>query len=183
MTQIYLWMLAGLWIAFYIYWLISAFRAKKNIRVNRSHHLIRSIAIIILIILIFKIHKLHQLATLTFAPPLVGLIITACGLGFAVWARIYLGRNWGVPMSIKENPELITSGPYRFVRHPIYSGILLAIFGTALASAAIWFLLCIILGIYFSYSATQEEKNLTKLFPEQYPEYKKKTKKLIPFVW
>lgn len=61
------------------------------------------------------------------------LAIWVLGLGLAVWARIYLGRNWGMPTSTKEDPELVTSGPYRTIRHPIYTGILLAMIGSAIA--------------------------------------------------
>lgn len=63
-----------------------------------------------------------------------GVALVLCGLGTAVWARISLGRNWGMPMSEKEEPELVTSGPYGVVRHPIYSGIVLATVGTALVA-------------------------------------------------
>ena len=57
----------------------------------------------------------------------------ASGIGLAIWARIHLGRNWGMPTSQKADPELVTTGPYRFVRHPIYTGLLVALLGTALA--------------------------------------------------
>ena len=63
----------------------------------------------------------------------VGLALFVLGLAFAVWARVHIGRNWGTPMTQKNEPELVTSGPYRFVRHPIYSGILLGGLGTAIA--------------------------------------------------
>ena len=63
----------------------------------------------------------------------IGLVLFGAGLSFAVWARIHIGRNWGTPMSQKDDPELVTSGPYRLVRHPIYTGILLAGLGTAVA--------------------------------------------------
>ena len=60
-------------------------------------------------------------------------MLFAVGLGFAIWARRALGHNWGTPMSQKYEPELVTSGPYWMVRHPIYSGILVAGLGTAVA--------------------------------------------------
>ena len=85
-------------------------------------------------------------------------------------------------MSLREKPELITSGPYQFVRHPIYSGFLLAMFGTGLADGTTWLLILIVMGIYFIYSAKTEEKMMLKEFPEKYPAYMKKTKMLIPFV-
>jgi protein-S-isoprenylcysteine O-methyltransferase Ste14 len=59
-------------------------------------------------------------------------------VGLAVLGRFYLGRNWGLPASRKENPELVTDGPYSYVRHPIYGGILLAMLGTAIGAGAFW---------------------------------------------
>jgi protein-S-isoprenylcysteine O-methyltransferase Ste14 len=99
-----------------------------------------------------------------------------------VWARIYLGRNWGMPMTEKDEPELVTAGPYRFVRHPIYSGLLLAMVGSALATNLVWLIFLVVLGSYFVYSAQVEECNMTRTFPRAYPGYKAQTKMLIPFV-
>ncbi len=94
-----------------------------------------------------------------------------------------------MPASVKEKPELITSGPYAYIRHPIYTGILFALCGTILAELAIpaiaffWIIGWILIFINFYYSAKKEEKNLTKEFPKQYLEYKKHTKMLIPFIY
>jgi protein-S-isoprenylcysteine O-methyltransferase Ste14 len=86
-------------------------------------------------------------------------------------------------MSQKAEPELVTSGPYRFVRHPIYSGILAGGIGTAVALNWSWLIVVAISGIYFIYSATVEERYLTKEFPVAYPEYRRSTKMLIPFLF
>ena len=112
----------------------------------------------------------------------VGAVVFACGLLLAVWARIHLGRNWGMPMSQKDEPELVTDGPYRFVRHPIYTGILLGMVGTGLAISLWWLIACVLIGAYFLYSAHVEEGNLMQTFPTQYPPYRARTKMLIPFV-
>jgi protein-S-isoprenylcysteine O-methyltransferase Ste14 len=112
----------------------------------------------------------------------IGAVIFACGLALAVWARIHLGRNWGMPMTEKAEPALVTSGPYRFVRHPIYSGLLLAVLGTALATNVIGLVIVAVLGGYFYYSASVEERNLTATFPTAYPAYRARTKMLIPLV-
>jgi protein-S-isoprenylcysteine O-methyltransferase Ste14 len=77
---------------------------------------------------------------------------------------------------------LVTSGPYRLVRHPIYSGLLLGLFGTALVNDLFGLILVAILGGYFYYSASVEERNLTATFPTAYPAYRSGTKTLIPFV-
>lgn len=85
-------------------------------------------------------------------------------------------------MSVKQDPELVRSGPYRYIRHPIYTGILLAMIGASVASSIFWLAIFAISGIYFIYSAVQEEKLMMKQFPKVYPSYKSKTKMLIPFV-
>jgi protein-S-isoprenylcysteine O-methyltransferase Ste14 len=108
-------------------------------------------------------------------------VIVPCGLGFAVWAGVHLGRNRGMPMTLKDEPEL-TSGPYGLVRHPIYTGILTAVIGTALVIDLIVLVLAVILGAYFVYSARVEEKNTIAAFPSAYPAYQARTKMPIPFV-
>ena len=113
----------------------------------------------------------------------LGLFLFALGLGFAIWARLHIGRNWGTPMSQKDEPELVTSGPYRLVRHPIYSGILLAGVGTALALSWRWLIAVVLAGLYFTYSATVEERYLGQEFPTTYPAYKRSTKMLVPFLF
>jgi protein-S-isoprenylcysteine O-methyltransferase Ste14 len=85
-------------------------------------------------------------------------------------------------MSQKADPELVTTGPYSKVRHPIYSGIILAMVGTAIAVSPYWLIAAVIIGAYFLYSATVEERNMAKLFPTTYPPYKSATKMLIPYV-
>jgi protein-S-isoprenylcysteine O-methyltransferase Ste14 len=105
------------------------------------------------------------------------------GLAFAIWARLHIGRNWGTPMSRKSDPELVTSGPYHLVRHPIYSGILCAGIGTAVALNWSWLIVVVLAGAYFVYSASAEERYLTKEFPEAYPRYRGSTKMLVPFLF
>jgi protein-S-isoprenylcysteine O-methyltransferase Ste14 len=85
---------------------------------------------------------------------------------------------------VQENePELVTTGPYRRVRHPIYSGLILAVLGTALATTLYGLIAVAVLGGFFIYSATREEAYLTAQFPDAYPAYKQSTKMLIPFVF
>jgi protein-S-isoprenylcysteine O-methyltransferase Ste14 len=104
-------------------------------------------------------------------------------LALAIWARVYLGRNWGMPMSRKVDPELITTGPYRTIRHPIYSGIILALIGTTIAVSWYWMVVVVLLGAYFVYSAFMEERFMARHFPDSYPEYRRSTKMLIPFIF
>ena len=112
-----------------------------------------------------------------------GLLLFVVGLGFAVWARVNIGRNWGTPMSQKGRARALTSGPYRLTRHPIYSGILLAIIGTSVALSWFWLIATALAGFYFVYAATVEERYLTGEFPDAYPAYKRSTKMLVPYVF
>jgi protein-S-isoprenylcysteine O-methyltransferase Ste14 len=85
-------------------------------------------------------------------------------------------------MTQKDEPELVTSGPYHLVRHPIYSGILTAGVGTAVALSWLWLTAVALAGVYFLYSAMVEERYMTDQFPESYPVYKHSTKMLVPFI-
>jgi protein-S-isoprenylcysteine O-methyltransferase Ste14 len=86
-------------------------------------------------------------------------------------------------MTQKDEPELVTSGPYHLVRHPIYSGILVAGIGTAVALSFMWLIAVALAAIYFIYSAIVEERYLTEQFPGVYPAYTHSTKMLVPFVF
>ena len=112
----------------------------------------------------------------------IGVALCAFGIALAIWARTVIGRNWGMPMSQKENPELVTSGPYAHVRHPIYTGTLTAMLGSTLTLGAILFIPFLFFGAYFIYSAMKEEATMARLFPGTYTEYRRRTSMLIPFV-
>jgi protein-S-isoprenylcysteine O-methyltransferase Ste14 len=167
------------WAAFWVYWLLSAFGAKER---AGSRRLGPRLPIVVLAVVLTRIFPAHTATVHAPALKALGLVLFAAGLGLAVWARIYLGRNWGMPMTEKAEPELVTSGPYRFVRHPIYSGILLAFCGTALATNAYWLIVFGVCLVYFIYSARVEEGIMSSAFPSTYPSYRARTKMLIPFV-
>lgn len=168
-----------IWVVFWVYWLVSASGAKSGTRTNRGRPpgLVLLVAIVVLRVFGVKDVAVHQ-------PVLegVGFAVFGAGLGLAVWARVHLGRNWGMPMTRKDEPEIVTSGPYRLIRHPIYSGILLGILGTALATDIYWLIAFGLLGAYFVYSARVEERLLSDAMPATYPAYMARTKMLIPFV-
>jgi protein-S-isoprenylcysteine O-methyltransferase Ste14 len=171
------------WAAFWLYWLKAAFSMKRG-RVPWARELrIRAVLALAVIVLIrlgaFRGHGLNTDPRRAG----VGLVLFSLGLGFAIWARLHIGRNWGTPMTEKDEPELVTSGPYHLVRHPIYSGIIVAGVGTAMALNWLWLTAVVLAGSYFLYSATVEERYLTERFPENYPVYKRTTKMLVPFVF
>jgi protein-S-isoprenylcysteine O-methyltransferase Ste14 len=171
------------WATFWIYWLVMAFSAKRS-HVPWSRELRIRALIFIMVILLFRVGA-FQHRDQDSDPWRVGagLAFFAFGLWFAIWARVHIGRNWGTPMSRKDAPELVTSGPYRLVRHPIYSGILLAGVGTAIALNWLWIAPVLLAGMYFVYSANVEEHYLTEQFPDTYPVYRRSTKMLVPFIF
>jgi protein-S-isoprenylcysteine O-methyltransferase Ste14 len=171
------------WAAFWLYWLVAAFSMKRG-RVPWSREIgIRAVIVVVVILLVrLGAFRDHHLGTDPGRAGL-GLILFAVGLWFAIWARRHIGRNWGTPMTQKDEPELVTSGPYQLVRHPIYSGILVAGVGTAVALSWVWLTVVALAGIYFVYSAIVEERYLTEQFPDTYPAYKRSTKMLVPLVF
>jgi protein-S-isoprenylcysteine O-methyltransferase Ste14 len=168
------------WLIFWVYWLASAFGVKQG-RGSRRRIPLNGVTALSVLLLV----RVFRGGSLVVGSPIlgaIGAVLFASGIAVAIWARVQLGRNWGMPMTEKAEPELVTSGPYRFVRHPIYSGLLVGLLGTALANNLLGVLIVVILGGYFCYCATVEERNLTATFPTAYPAYQAGTKMLIPFV-
>jgi protein-S-isoprenylcysteine O-methyltransferase Ste14 len=171
------------WAAFWLYWIVAAFSMKRG-RVAWSRELRIRVVIVALAILLVRLGAFRGYgANSDPVRAAVGLALFALGVGFAVWARIHIGRNWGTPMTQKDEPELVTSGPYHLVRHPIYSGILVAGVGTAVALSWLWLTALALAGVYFIYAATVEERYLAEQFPDAYPAYRRSTKMLVPFVF
>jgi protein-S-isoprenylcysteine O-methyltransferase Ste14 len=168
------------WIVFWVYWFASAIGAKEG-RASRRRIPLTGLSALAVVLLI-RVFRGGSLAVHSPVLGAIGVVIFALGIALAVWARVHLGRNWGMPMTEKAEPELVTSGPYRFVRHPIYSGLLVAVLGTALVTNLIGVIIVAVLGAFFYYSASVEEKNLTAAFPTAYPAYRTRTKMLVPFV-
>ena len=170
------------WGAFWLYWLLAAFSMKRGrhpwSRELRIRVVIVAVAYLLIRLGAFRGHRANSDPWLAG----LGLALFALGLAFAVWARVHIGRNWGTPMTQKVDAELVTSGPYRLVRHPIYSGILVAGIGTVLALSWVWLTVVFLAGIYFVYSARVEERFMADEFPDDYPRYKRSTKMLIPFI-
>jgi len=172
--------IAVVWLLFWIYWLASAFGVKRGAASRRRIPLTGVSAAAVVVLL--RVFRGGSLEVHTLVLGAIGAALFAAGLLIAIWARVHLGRNWGMPMTLKAEPELVTSGPYAVVRHPIYSGLLLAILGTALATDILGLVIVAVLTGYFAYSASIEERNMTAAFPDAYPAYRARTKMLIPFV-
>jgi protein-S-isoprenylcysteine O-methyltransferase Ste14 len=113
----------------------------------------------------------------------VGLAVLVAGLGFAVWARVHLGRNWSGAVTVKEGHELIRTGPYAYVRHPIYTGLLTGVIGTVICAAtlrgALGFL---IIAVALVRKVRAEELFMRETFPGQYEKYCEEVPALVPFM-
>lgn len=114
---------------------------------------------------------------------LIGLSLAAIGAGFALWSRIMLGKNWSLAVQQKEDHELIKTGPYKIVRHPIYSGLLLLFIGHGLIVGDYRAILAVVIVfVSFWFKLKKEEAALTDLFGDRYTQYKSETKAIIPFL-
>lgn len=168
------------WIVFWIYWLASAAASKESVSGGWRTRISGVSAVGVFVIA--GVLRGGSLSVDNVAVAVLGTVLFAGGIALAVWARVHLGRNWGMPTTQRVEPELVTSGPYRFVRHPIYTGLLVAMLGTALVDSLTGLIVVAVLVAYFYYCGIVEERNLTATFPKAYPEYKSRTKMLIPFL-
>src|SRR6202451_1291354 len=145
------------WVIFWVGWFAAAGGAKRGQRGrgNWARFAVVRVVLILVVVLLVRLRVLKGHSVGYVSDPVlwgVGLAIWVLGLGLAVWARIYLGRNWGMPTSTKEDPELVTSGPYRTIRHPIYTGILLAMIGSAIAASVWWLIAVVLIGGVFIFT-------------------------------
>ena len=175
----------GLWVLFWLAWLAAALTAKRPAQSRMRQFVGLRIALFIILILVGRsgAFKGHHAIVSNPILQVIGTALFLAGLGLALWARVYLGRNWGTPMSEKVDAELVTTGPYRYIRNAINSGLILAAIGTAVAVSWYWLVAAVFMGGYFIYSATVEEHIIERLFPKDYPAYKRSTKMLIPFLF
>lgn len=112
-----------------------------------------------------------------------GVVLCVAGLVFCVWARFTLGRNWSGVVTFKAGHELITSGPYAFVRHPIYTGMLTMVVGTVIVQGHLAGIIAIpLIFVSFWIKLRYEEKIMSEKFPDDYAAYQRRVKRLIPFV-
>jgi protein-S-isoprenylcysteine O-methyltransferase len=182
--SIFVWVIYALWITLGTYLTVAAIGVKQD----TQWHLVQRAGLLLAMIAAFLLPHLALFQFLNFAPvnPVVsslGVVLCVVGMAFLVWARQHIGKNWSQTPSIKIGHELVTSGPYRWVRHPMYTGGLIACIGSAIVAGGGWVFLLVILGAIFLGRVGVEDKLMARQFPAQYPAYQKRTKALIPFVW
>jgi protein-S-isoprenylcysteine O-methyltransferase Ste14 len=189
---IFSWLVFALWLALLAYWVLSATAVTRSTgcRWIWWREIAMRLGFFALVVLAVRIAVasgvLPNAGLYAFNSSMIlGLIGFVCALlggGLAIAARACLGRNWGGPTTNEKDAELVTTGPYALVRHPLYSGLLFAILGSAIGQSVLWLLPLIVYGPYFIQGARREEKLLIDRFPDRYPAYMKRTKMLLPFV-
>lgn len=190
MVFVYRFLFPAMWTSWALSWWALSVNVKATIR--RESVLSRCLYIsplIIAVLLLWGPGLPLPLLRERFLPQTVwpfwaGSILTATGLLFSVWARLHLGANWSGTVTIKKEHELITSGPYAVVRHPIYAGILLAFMGSATACGEFRGVLAIVLVFWaLLYKLRREEHWMREQFKETYEIYCRRVAALIPFVF
>jgi protein-S-isoprenylcysteine O-methyltransferase Ste14 len=178
-----------MWLAYFAYWWVMSANVKvTERRESMPSRLVRLVSIVCAVALLwlpslplpFLCIRFLPHATLCFW---IGSAVTAGGLLFSIWARRHLGLNWSQAVTVKKDHELITSGPYALVRHPIYTGLLLGFIGTAVARGELRGLLAVALvaGVLWR-KLRLEEKWMRTQFGESYEAYSRRVAALLPYV-
>jgi len=176
-----------LWIGWAFIWIVSAnftLKTKQRETIQRLQHTIPTTFCLIAIFHRGSVPELdwgraHNSAILSW----IGMGLTVVGHAFSIWARAHLGKYWSGTVALKQDHRLITSGPYAFVRHPIYTGLLLAVFGSALAAGTVEAIVsfCIVVPAYII-KWRREERLMRQEFGAAYEEYARNTKAIIPYL-
>lgn len=141
--------------------------------------------IVIFVLLQYKVSFMSiELWSNTITTKIVADIVTFIGMLIMIWARKTLDKNWSANIVLKESHELITKGPYAYVRHPIYTGLSLMVLGVVIYANTISFAIFFVIFFFGAYyKARKEEALLISHFSDKYIEYKKKVKALIPYIF
>ncbi len=174
------------WLTFLIVWVLGALRTKPVVRREpRGKRLLYAVPTVLGFYLLFtRIHSGPLSGRILPAAPSLfwlGWSLTVLGLGFAIWARVHLGGNWSGAVTVKAGHELVRTGPYRRVRHPIYTGVLLAALGAVFAIGERSCLVGIVLLIpALLWKIHLEERNMDALFGPVYADYRRHSAALLP---
>jgi protein-S-isoprenylcysteine O-methyltransferase Ste14 len=182
-------LIPAMWLAWAVFWIVAARRTKparwRESIGSWTLHVLPLLACAVLFAVPRWLPPILSERVVPAGRPLslLGAVMVAAGLGLAAWARAHLGGNWSGIVTVKEDHALVRTGPYRVVRHPIYTGLLLALIGTA-AAIGEWrgFLAVIFALIGFLWKIHVEEKRMRENFPE-YGQYRRQTAALIPLLY
>lgn len=179
------------WFIFGTYWLISGLKTRINVKTGQKTHTttIRFVQLTGSAIAFTLIFWRNNFLAYVILPRTIfaisaGLILLVLSLSFAIWARVILGANWSAAIQSVESQKLINYGPYKYIRHPMYTGVIGGICGTMLIQGTLAGVIALIL-ITFCYvlKINAEEKFLQKFFGQRYAQYQARTWRLIPFVY
>lgn len=176
-----------LWILFAAYWLVSALKRKRTKqRESIQHRLAYILPLLFALLFLFNPRADFGWLAVYFVPHTsevrwAGVAVMVAGLAFAVWARVHLGTNWSGTVTLKEGHELIRTGPYRNIRHPIYTGILIGFLGWAIVGGQVRGLIGMaVVWLSFYIKARHEEKFLTQEFGAKFEEHTRLTGMFLP---
>lgn len=187
MRWLYEFLFPAIWIAFLVYWRIAPAGSKAARRLEPASMRATRVVLFACAIGVLVVHPLPfgWLYRQLYPPRLIyfwgGAFVTVAGLLFAVWARVHLGANWSRSVTVKEDHQLITSGPYRMVRHPIYTGILAGFVGSAIAIGQVRGVLAfvlILIALFFKWRL--EEKWMREEFGQTYADYARRVPAVVP---
>jgi protein-S-isoprenylcysteine O-methyltransferase Ste14 len=177
------------WLVLAAWWIVTALQAQRSVRVessaSRLHHLL--LTAVSLTLLFRPGARIGPLGwrVVPGSPEAayIGMALTILGAAFAIWARSALGGNWSAAVTVKENHSLVQRGPYKVVRHPIYSGCLFAMLGTAIVFGEVGCFVAVFLALVAWWLKSRvEEEFMTQQFGDDYRSYQKSVKRLVPFL-
>jgi protein-S-isoprenylcysteine O-methyltransferase Ste14 len=181
--------ISACWGVFFLVWVLAAIFTKRTVYHESGARRLRyMIPIALGVFLVFRGHRLPRPFNFDIIPQTDAILVAAailclCGLGCCLWARAVLGRNWSGTVTLKEDHELIVRGPYRLVRHPIYTGLLAMLIATAIEQGHIAGMIGLILAFAsFWIKSSNEEEVMLAQFTDQYHAYQLRTKRIVPFV-
>jgi protein-S-isoprenylcysteine O-methyltransferase Ste14 len=181
--------ISSCWGVFTIVWVLAALFTKRTVYHESGVRRLRYLIPIALgCYLVFRGYRRGPPFNIEIIPQTTPILVAAailclCGLGFCLWARAVLGRNWSGTVTLKENHELIVRGPYRLVRHPIYTGLLAMLIATAIEQGHIAGMIGLALTfLSFWIKLNNEEELMRAQFSDQYRAYQLRTKRIVPFV-
>lgn len=182
-----------IWDIFWAYWILSAIRTRLKVRkeadgqqnIPRLLHLF--FVVLSFFLILFKFDNItlwNRVITPNSSLQNLGMIIVILSLSFAIWARIILGKNWSGAIQKVECQRLVISGPYRYIRNPIYTGILCGFCGTFLVIGTLASLIgFLIITVAYVIKVVKEQKFLVHEFGKDYEDYIKGSWALIPFIF
>ncbi len=176
---------AACWAVLLVVWFVLALARGQRGRHSRRTWWLRLAVVVVLVVGTYWVTRARPPPTFAQPTPgvaLGGALLCIAGLAFAVWARLSMGRHWGLPMNERDFPELVSSGPFAYVRHPIYGGIIAMLLGSALNIPAAY-VEVLVAAISLVVVARREERDMVRLLPDVYPAYMQRTKRFVPFVF